>query len=79
MFLACSSISSCLVDVWEEEFNEGVDDDEIGDAGDWSVVLFLVVVSPFLLFADGGDKALWNRKNAYYSMTSRIKEHLFLA
>ena len=39
------------------EFNVG-GDGESGVTGDWAMTLFRVVVSPFLLLDDGGDKVL---------------------
>ena len=51
-------MTSCFNGVGEVEFWEVFDEDEIGSIAGCVIILFLVVVSPFLLFDDGGDKAL---------------------
>ena len=63
MLLWCSFMTSCFDGVGEIEFWEEFDEGEIGALDGCVIILFLVVVSPFLLFDDGGDKALWMIKN----------------
>ena len=51
-------MTSCFDGVGEVEFGEGFDEGEFGDLAGCVIILFLVVVSPFLLLHDGGDSAL---------------------
>ena len=51
-------MTPCFDGVGEVEFWDEFDEGEIGALDGCVIILFLVVVSPFLLFDDGGDKAL---------------------